>query len=629
VRGNLHQSTLAVLFRHLYAERKSGTLDVSSRGLVRRIYFRKGTPIFADAGPAERPPARPQAEAILCSTFSWTDGEFSFLEGDPAIDDKLSLGKPPAELILEGTRSIDDARALDRLIGTNGTLFRCSQTTELPLFSLKLSPAESTILKFARERERFRASDVAQVSSEFAVRRALTALVALGLLEIVAKEQAPEPAPPALAPALAPRQAAQPVPVPVAKPSPAPRPAAAVPVARPAPAPALARAPEPDPVPEIVAEVPPEIVPEPEIEPVIEPVIEEVPREVEQLFDRFEAKRVREVPPAQPTPQAAIEEELPMPAHPLPLPPAPSRATQGASRLNLKVWGPVVGALVVLAVALVLWLTGRSETGGEGEAVAAGAVPSEPVAPPQRIETEPEPAPGPSVSEVAVPSEAELFYQANLAFDNRDYDRARLELQTLLELKPDFTAAQNLLARVERELAAARAPAPAPKPAPRVVERAPEPKREEAKVPEPAKPDPGRIFEEAKSAFDRGDLGLTASKLEELRALDPTHGGARELRAQVEERRWEQTLPRTYKARHNHRIGGCDGTVSLTAQGLSYRSSEHEWMWSFAELARADRKNERELSVETRGKKSFNFQLRDPLASSDWSRFLALGNQRN
>jgi hypothetical protein len=610
--------------RHFYAERKSGTLDVSSRGLARRIYFRKGMPIFADAGPAERPPARPQAEAILCSTFSWTEGEFSFQEGDPAIDDKLSLGKPPAELILEGTRSIDDARALDRLIGTNGTLFRCSQTTELPLFSVKLSPAESTILKFARERERFRAADVAQISSEFSVRRALNALVALGLLEIVAKEQAPEPPSPAPAPVPTPRRAAEPVPVPVARPSPPPRRPAAVPVAPPAPAPVLARAPEPepDPVPEIVAEIPPEIV----SEPVIEPVLEEVPRDVEQLFDRFEAKRVREVPPPQPTPRAAIEEELPPPAEPHPLPPAPSRARLGGSGVNLKLWGPVAGALVVLAVGLVLWLTGGSETGGEADPVASAAAPSESVASPPRIEPEPEPEPGPSLSEVAVPSEAELFYQANLAFENRDYDRARLELQTLLELKPDFTAAQNLLARVERELTAARAPAPPPKPAPRVVERAPEPKREESKVPEPAKPDPGRIFEEAKTAYNRGDLGLTESKLEELRAVEPAHGGARELRAQVEERRWQQTLPLTYTARHNHRIGGCDGTVSLAAQGLGYRSSEHEWFWSFAELARADRKSERELSVETRGKKSFNFQLREPLAASDWSRFLALGN---
>jgi hypothetical protein len=621
----------------LYAERKSGTLHISAHGLERRIYFRKGAPIFADAGAGERLPARPQAEAILCSTFSWTAGEFSLQEGDPAIDDKLSLGKPPAELILEGTRSIDDPRALERLVGTNRTVFACSQTTELPLFSIKLSPAESAILKFARERERFRATEVAQVSSEVSVLRALNALVSLGLLQIVSKAEAPEPPPVLRSPVPAPVPARPPAPAPVRPAVPAPPPRLArIPEPEPAPAPVPVLTYAPPPAPVSVPEPAPDPEPEPFLEPepvVPEPVLEAVPREVEQLFDRFEAKRVREAPKPRVAPVAVID-ELPEDEFPTPgIAEAPARApsvppakwlTEGP---NKKVWGFVaLGGVAILAVALVLWLTGGREPSEEPAPVVSAAPPEVPPQPPSVLAPTAPAQEGPSVVEVAVPSEAELFYQANLAFENKDFDRARLELETLLELKPDFTAARTLLARVERELAAAQAPTPPPpKPVPKSVQRVPEPRREEVKAPEPVRPNPAQLFGEAKNAFDRDDLGLTESKLDELRALDPAHTGARELRERLEERRWEKTLPRTYRARHDHRIGGCDGTVSLTAQGFGYRSSEHEWFWSFREIIRADRKSEREVGVETSGKKTFNFQLREPLGASDWTRFLALG----
>lgn len=62
--------------------------------------------------------------------------------------------------------------------------------------------------------------------------------------------------------------------------------------------------------------------------------------------------------------------------------------------------------------------------------------------------------------------------------------------------------------------------------------------------------------------------------------------------------------------------------MTLTARGTGYRSSEHQWFWSFSELVKAFRKDERHLSIETRAEKSFNFELGEPLSGIDWTRFL-------
>ncbi len=204
MRRDLRQSNLAEVMRHLYGERASGILYVSRQNIRKRIHFNKGVAIFADAGDGQVQ-TRAQAELLAYSLFTWTSGEFAFEEGEPNIDDSLAFEGSPSTVILEGNRRIDELEILERLIGGRETVFACTQTSVLPLFKLKLSPAESAILRFARERVRFAAADLPLPSGDVAIVSALNALVAVGLLEIVNKANAPEsvpvPAPTAPAPA--------------------------------------------------------------------------------------------------------------------------------------------------------------------------------------------------------------------------------------------------------------------------------------------------------------------------------------------------------------------------------------------------------------------------------------------
>ena len=98
MRGDLRQSSLAEVMRHLYAERQSGILYVSRQNIRRRIHFRKGVAIFADAGDGQVQ-TREQAELLAYSLFTWTSGEFAFEEGAPDIDDSLAFEGSPSTVV--------------------------------------------------------------------------------------------------------------------------------------------------------------------------------------------------------------------------------------------------------------------------------------------------------------------------------------------------------------------------------------------------------------------------------------------------------------------------------------------------------------------------------------------------
>ena len=89
-------------------------------------------------------------------------------------------------------------------------------------------------------------------------------------------------------------------------------------------------------------------------------------------------------------------------------------------------------------------------------------------------------------------------------------------------------------------------------------------------------------------------------------------------------------LPLSYRAKHNHRLGSCTGTLSLAASGIRYASKDHEWSWDFDAIRLMDRDGRRVLNVETYetgvlglGKsKNYRFELlRHSLRDEDWMRY--------
>jgi len=575
VRGNFRLSSLADVLRHLYAERKSGVLHLTREGIQRRVHFRKGVPIFAEA--ADSPlPSRDQAESLLYSLFTWTSGEFSFEELEPQVDEGRAFTASPSVMILEGSRRIAERGILEHLIGGSDSVFACAQTSVLPLFTMKLSPPESAILKLARERERFTARDLPFPSGALEVVRSLNALVSVGLLEVVEKASVPLRSPAALPPAR----------------SPAPEPA--------------------EPVPPIPA--PPHR------------------GDVQNVLDTFQAKRhaVPTLPskprlpvsPPPPAVDAAVAPAEPAPprverkAHPVEIPPTPVSRGIPASRRS---W--ILGAsLAIAAIAVLLGLSlslRRDDTTRSDAVVAFDSAPSEPEPVATALPSENPEGPPDTHTE---PSDTELLDSANLAFEGGDYERSKAELTALLERQPDLAAARELMARVERELTSKPRVAEETRASKKAVEKPSTPDHAPAAAP----PDPAKLFEAARSAFARSDLETAQAQLDALEAVHASYPGAWRLREELALRFWEGTLPLAFNVRHDHALGNCTGVLQLTSSGFSYRSKEHEWVWSFAEVTDTERRDPSRLRIGTKGHTNYNFAFQERPSDDDWARHQAL-----
>lgn len=130
-------------------------------------------------------------------------------------------------------------------------------------------------------------------------------------------------------------------------------------------------------------------------------------------------------------------------------------------------------------------------------------------------------------------------------------------------------------------------------------------------------------------ALERGELRESEAWLNELLLKDPRFEGASELLTQVTDRIWEEKLPLTFAARHNHRIGSCEGELNLTTLGVRYVSDAHDWAWSHDQIRVLERPDDETFFVETFEKdfvglgknKRYKFELDGGLSEEDWVRY--------
>ncbi|MGH9388233.1 MAG: DUF4388 domain-containing protein, partial [Vicinamibacteria bacterium] len=177
MQGDLTRDALGDVIRKLYVNRRSGILHLSQDKTSKRIYFRKGSMIFAnsdvetdrlgeflirqqliDREDFERATkvmretgnrfgrtlvelgfATPeemegkvveQIQTIIYSLFSWESGEYRFEQHESPVDEDIVLNLSTADIILEGARRMDDMGKVRRALGDPS---RVLQTTEDPL----------------------------------------------------------------------------------------------------------------------------------------------------------------------------------------------------------------------------------------------------------------------------------------------------------------------------------------------------------------------------------------------------------------------------------------------------------------------------------------------------------------
>jgi curved DNA-binding protein CbpA len=194
LQGDLTRDALGDVIRTLYVNRRSGILHLTQGKVSKRIYFRKGSMIFAnsdiesdrlgeflirrqvitreDFDKASRvmketgsrfgrtlvelghatPDAMEsrvveQIQAIIYSLFDWESGEYRFEQHENPVDEDIVLNLSTADIILEGARRLDDMSKVKRAVGDR---CRIPQTTEDPLLLYQkmstLSQSEGFIL---------------------------------------------------------------------------------------------------------------------------------------------------------------------------------------------------------------------------------------------------------------------------------------------------------------------------------------------------------------------------------------------------------------------------------------------------------------------------------------------------
>jgi len=177
LQGDLTRETLADAIRNLYVNRRSGILHLSHEKVSKRIYFRKGSMIFANSDvesdrlgeflirqdvldrasfemttntmkgtgrrfgktvvklgycTAEEMQAKvvEQIQTIIYSLFEWKEGSYRVEQHENPVDEDIVLNLSTADIILEGTRRMED---MDRIRQALGDASRILEQNENPV----------------------------------------------------------------------------------------------------------------------------------------------------------------------------------------------------------------------------------------------------------------------------------------------------------------------------------------------------------------------------------------------------------------------------------------------------------------------------------------------------------------
>ncbi len=136
-------------------------------------------------------------KAIVYSLLAWDSGEYRFEEHDYSVDEDMAINLSLAELILEGTRRIQDPAMVRRLWRDEKASLHWPATASLPYEESCLTAQESMVLDIARTRVDgvSTAADIAAASplSYEETLRCLYGLVSVGVLEADQTGQTPLP----------------------------------------------------------------------------------------------------------------------------------------------------------------------------------------------------------------------------------------------------------------------------------------------------------------------------------------------------------------------------------------------------------------------------------------------------
>ncbi len=132
---------------------------------------------------------RMQIEEIVYNLFSWVEGEFSFAEGRAPENSAFTVNLSTMNIIMEGTRRIDEWMEIQKVIPPNDILLRVRVNPKMNTEEITLSLDEFKILSFINGDRTL--PDIIEASpiGEFPTCRALYRLIVNSLVESAGKSE--------------------------------------------------------------------------------------------------------------------------------------------------------------------------------------------------------------------------------------------------------------------------------------------------------------------------------------------------------------------------------------------------------------------------------------------------------
>ncbi len=183
--GDLRDYHLPDLIRLVASGKHSGTLTISDVSAWRTLTFQEGRPICATSRhlhtAAEVVQTREQVLSDIYELFRWQEGSFTFDQAMCSQEGCLDLRMSVENLILEGTRWVDNWFTIQRFVPSAEAIFEVYRPPEA-FADLQLTPLESRVLACIDG-----LTDVAAIAQQseltvFETSKALYCLTAVGLV---------------------------------------------------------------------------------------------------------------------------------------------------------------------------------------------------------------------------------------------------------------------------------------------------------------------------------------------------------------------------------------------------------------------------------------------------------------
>ncbi|PYV90137.1 MAG: hypothetical protein DMG05_11410 [Acidobacteria bacterium] len=229
--GNLSERLFPEILMHFSLNSKSGTLVVRRNPTEKKIYFDKGSVVFAEGNvpqdhfgellinigklspsqlegasekvSAEKPLGKVlvemglfaateirellelQVQEIIYPLFDWNNGEFEFKNSSTSLDKDLGLSISTHNLVLEGIRRIKNSEIIHKGLKGTESLVRLAPDYESKVADLLIKPDEAFIL--SRIEPTSRISEILQVSplGLEMTQKALYGFISTGIIEFV------------------------------------------------------------------------------------------------------------------------------------------------------------------------------------------------------------------------------------------------------------------------------------------------------------------------------------------------------------------------------------------------------------------------------------------------------------